>query len=324
MKYSYADYSDIIKGTDMMDTSLSEKIKKIFETSNQDTEDCKTWWEKNRSHVWHAMLCGYISKNKNENINPKWCNVPTEDGTDQFLRWLIEWAMQACKEKKRVRDSLKTKCRCSKEDNFEASELLRQPGCQNDIRKYISLNILIKNSMENLNIKYKQLKDQTSGNIDNKPSEENVQSYIKSKYSECDLELNDINEIDTGTKNNELIEVLKKLYPGSCFVEDKAHKNHVVHENKKEEAKAFFPNELYYFPRYINFLNLGPLLPTRPVGQYDPKNDILKSSISVVILSALGLIALLFMKVKYIYMVFMRVCYVYMLYKYLIYVFILK
>ncbi|EWC89908.1 erythrocyte membrane protein 1 (PfEMP1) [Plasmodium falciparum NF54] len=163
MKYSYADYSDIIKGTDMMDTSLSEKIKKIFETSNQDTEDCKTWWEKNRSHVWHAMLCGYISKNKNENINPKWCNVPTEDGTDQFLRWLIEWAMQACKEKKRVRDSLKTKCRCSNKDNFKASELLRQPGCQNDIRKYISLNILIQNSMENLNIKYKKFKDQSSG-----------------------------------------------------------------------------------------------------------------------------------------------------------------
>ncbi|KOB61785.1 hypothetical protein PFHG_03521 [Plasmodium falciparum HB3] len=301
MKYSYADYSDIIKGTDMMDTSLSEKIKKIFETSNEATEDRKTWWENNRRQIWHSMLCGYKIATSNVTLDEGWCELPKDEETNQFLRWLIEWAKQACKEKKHITNSLKTKCRCSNKDNFKASELLRQPGCQNDIRKYISLNILIQNSMENLNIKYKKFKDQSSGNIDNKPSEENVQLYIKSKYSECDLELNDINEIVTGTKNNEnneLKEVLKKLHPGSCFVENKAHKNHEVHQNKKE-AQADHPNVFYYFPFNLGSLYLGPLFSTHRVAQYDPKNDILKSSISVVVVSALGLIALHFMKKKF-------------------------
>ncbi|KNC35019.1 erythrocyte membrane protein 1 [Plasmodium falciparum RAJ116] len=312
MKYSFADYADIIKGTDMIGGSniddFNNDLKQMFpENSSENIKETtisrKHWWEENKTHVWNAMLLGYQKGKKNNGeMDKNWCNVPTEDGTDQFLRWLIEWAIQACKEKKHVRDSLKTKCRCSKEDNFEASELLRQPGCQNDIRKYISLNILIKNSMENLNIKYKQLKDQPSGNIDNKPSEENVQSYIKSKYSECDLELNDINEIDTGTKNNEnneLKEVLKKLHPGSCFVENKAHENHVVVQNKKKEAQAVHPNVFYYFPVNLGSFYQAPLFSTHRVAQYDPKNDILKSSISVVIVSALGLIALLFMKKKF-------------------------
>ncbi|ETW31716.1 hypothetical protein PFFCH_00856 [Plasmodium falciparum FCH/4] len=302
MKYSYADYSDIIKGTDMMDTSLSVKIKKIFETSNEATEARKTWWENNRSHVWHAMLCGYRTANDKFVIDADTCKLPTEDEIPQFLRWLIEWAKQACKEKEHITNSLKTKCRCSNEDNFKASELLRQPGCQNDIRKYISLNILIKNSVEKLNIKYKQLKDQSSGNIDNKPSEENVQSYIKSKDSQCDLELNDINEIVTGTKNNEnneLIEVLKKLYPGLYFVEDETHKNHVLDENIKEEEQTVRPKELYFFTPHVYSFYERLSLPTYRVEKYDPKNDILKSSISVVIVSALGLIALLFMKKKF-------------------------
>lgn len=321
MKYSFADYADIIKGTDMIGGSniddFNNDLKQMFpENSSENIKETtisrKHWWEENKTHVWNAMLLGYQKGKKNNGeMDKNWCNVPTEDGTDQFLRWLMEWAMQACKEKKHVRDSLKTKCRCSNEDNFEASELLRQPGCQNDIRKYISLNILIKNSMENLNIKYKQLKDQSSDNIDNKPSEENVQSYIKSKYSECDLELNDINEIDTGTKNNEnneLIEVLKKLDTGSCFVKDETHKKPVVDPNKKEEAQAFVPNVFYYFQRNLDSFYQAPLFSTHRVAQYDPKNDILKSSISVVIVSALGLIALHFMKVKYIYIYIWNLC----------------
>ncbi|ETW37994.1 hypothetical protein PFTANZ_01304 [Plasmodium falciparum Tanzania (2000708)] len=129
MKYSYADYSDIIKGTDMMDTSLSEKIKKIFEISNEATEDRKTWWENNRSHVWHSMLCGYKIATSNVTLDEEWCQLPKDEETNQFLRWLIEWAKQACKEKKHITNSLKTKCRCSNKDNFKASELLRQPGC---------------------------------------------------------------------------------------------------------------------------------------------------------------------------------------------------
>ncbi|ETW19853.1 hypothetical protein PFFVO_01239 [Plasmodium falciparum Vietnam Oak-Knoll (FVO)] len=302
MKYSYADYSDIIKGTDMMDTSLSEKIKKIFETSNEATENRKTWWENNRRQIWHAMLCGYKIATSKVTLDEGWCQLPKDEETNQFLRWLIEWAKQACKEKKHVSDSLKTKCPRSNEDNFEASELLRQPGCQNDIRKYISLNILIKNTMENLNIKYKQLKDQSSGNIDNKPSEENVQSYIKSKDSQCALELNDINEIVTGTKNNEnneFKEVLKKLYPGLYFVEDETHKNHVLDGNIKEEEQTVRPKALYFFTPHVDSFYQAPLFSTHRVAQYDPKNDILKSSISVVIVSALGLIALHFMKKKF-------------------------
>ncbi|ETW33229.1 hypothetical protein PFTANZ_06052 [Plasmodium falciparum Tanzania (2000708)] len=105
MKYSFADYADIIKGTDMIGGSniddFNKDLKQMFPENNSEnigktTISREQWWEENKKHVWNAMLCGYQKGKKNNGeMDKNWCNVPTEDGTDQFLRWLIEWAMQA-------------------------------------------------------------------------------------------------------------------------------------------------------------------------------------------------------------------------------------
>ncbi|KOB84864.1 PfEMP1 [Plasmodium falciparum Dd2] len=139
MKYSFADYADIIKGTDMMDNySLNQLKNKLNELlkENNDNEILKhreNWWDKNKTHVWHAMLCGY-HKGVNEppqfgrskksqtvslpehsptataNIPSNWCTVPTEDKTDQFLRWFKEWSEHFCTRRNEFYVKLETKC----------------------------------------------------------------------------------------------------------------------------------------------------------------------------------------------------------------------
>ncbi|ETW35662.1 hypothetical protein PFTANZ_03633, partial [Plasmodium falciparum Tanzania (2000708)] len=292
MQYSFYDYGDIIKGTDMYDNITSKginlRLTELLNGSNNGPKDAALWWDNNKNKVWYAMLCGYKSENRNGNVKSEWCKVPTHDGTHQFLRWLLEWAKQACKEKEHITNSLKTKCYCTNGGNYKASELLRVPSCQSDIREYISLNILIKNSMKKLNIKYQQLKDQSSGNIPNELSEKNVQSYIKSKYSECKLDLNDIYEISTGKKNyenNEFKEVLQKLCPNLNFVEDEPDKSKVPDTSKKEEITPVPPDEPDTPP------------PVQPPQADEPFNrDILEKTIPFGIAFALGSIAFLFLK----------------------------
>ncbi|ETW35677.1 hypothetical protein PFTANZ_03630, partial [Plasmodium falciparum Tanzania (2000708)] len=115
MKFSYADYSDIVKGTDMMNDL--KKLNKELNTLLKETEkgdisvDRKTWWDDNKNVVWNAMLCGYKTENENQQLNSSWCNVPDDDNIDQFLRWLTEWAQQYCKEKLIKAHIINTKCK---------------------------------------------------------------------------------------------------------------------------------------------------------------------------------------------------------------------
>ncbi|ETW19403.1 hypothetical protein PFFVO_01580, partial [Plasmodium falciparum Vietnam Oak-Knoll (FVO)] len=63
MKYSFADYGDIVKGTDMLDTTSSRQINKrlteLLNASKNGPANVGSWWRKNKTHVWHAMVCGY-------------------------------------------------------------------------------------------------------------------------------------------------------------------------------------------------------------------------------------------------------------------------
>lgn len=105
IKNSFADYGDIFKGTDMLDDGVSNKIKNIFEqkikkpnnlTSSEQNITPTVWWEQNKIQVWYAMLCGYKDAGGRVTIDD--CSLPKEEGTPQFLRWLVEWGKVVCKE----------------------------------------------------------------------------------------------------------------------------------------------------------------------------------------------------------------------------------
>lgn len=117
MKYSFADYGDIVKGTDMMDNYLLDQLKtKIDEvlkdsTNNDSSSYRGKWWNENKEHVWNAMVCGYQRGNDYKPINAIWCTVPSEDNNAyQFLRWFREWTESFCSHRKKLYNNMVTKC----------------------------------------------------------------------------------------------------------------------------------------------------------------------------------------------------------------------
>ncbi|ETW37991.1 hypothetical protein PFTANZ_01307, partial [Plasmodium falciparum Tanzania (2000708)] len=223
MKYSFADYADIIKGTDMLDTTTSKKINKrlleLLNVSNNDRRHATSWWKNNRSHIWHAMLCGYKKANDKFVINSDTCKLPNEDEIPQFLRWLLEWAKQACKEKKIRKQALQTKCYCSNPNEISGSDIIKHYPCKSELTKYIQWNLMIKELLDQLNIKYQNIK---ASNNPKNPSEINAEEYIETELKEGECNLVDIERIYNKIKqeHNPLKEILMYLCPNLEFPDD--------------------------------------------------------------------------------------------------------
>ncbi|ETW43889.1 hypothetical protein PFNF135_01823 [Plasmodium falciparum NF135/5.C10] len=118
IKWSFADYGDIIKGTDMIDNMYLNDMKTQLETilkyngTSNNTMSFKDWWEYNKDKVWHAMLCGY---NKAGGIiNHFDCNIPSEENTDQFLRWFQEWTEAFCSRRNELHKELEAQYKNAK------------------------------------------------------------------------------------------------------------------------------------------------------------------------------------------------------------------
>ncbi|EWC75635.1 hypothetical protein C923_03706 [Plasmodium falciparum UGT5.1] len=116
MKYSFSDIGSVVKGNDMMESPTSTYMDKLFTSNKYPAINRKTWWNENKYHVWHAMLCGYQKSNDYKSINASWCTLPDEDKTDQFLRWFQEWTEIFCNKRKKLYDILVAKCKEAKCD----------------------------------------------------------------------------------------------------------------------------------------------------------------------------------------------------------------
>ncbi|ETW33461.1 hypothetical protein PFTANZ_05821, partial [Plasmodium falciparum Tanzania (2000708)] len=271
MKYSFADYADIIKGTDMLDTTTSKKINKrlleLLNVSNNVRRHATSWWENNRSHVWHAMLCGY--QKAGGEIEKKDCELPNEDEIPQFLRWLIEWAKQACKEEQILKNSFETKCNCTKIEEKAYSEILEKINCKGEIIKYINWINKVKLYYDGLNGKYQRF-IKSSATTKVKQTQPNAHDYIKVNYPECNFDFSKIYEIyNNNIQDNNVAfkEILKIFCPKLNFDND------VIPEQITEKKETL------------------PL-----PSQYDSTNDILTNTIPFGIALALCSVAFLFMK----------------------------
>ncbi|ETW15610.1 hypothetical protein PFFVO_05477, partial [Plasmodium falciparum Vietnam Oak-Knoll (FVO)] len=118
MYYTFGDYRDICLGTDISSDSnikgISQKVNDILNSQYGKTHEQnitpKTWWEKNKNDIWQGILCALPHsdqlKNKAEYKTP-----PEEFAqTPQFLRWMIEWGEEFCRERKKLEDNVKTEC----------------------------------------------------------------------------------------------------------------------------------------------------------------------------------------------------------------------
>nr|AAB60251.1 PfEMP1 variant 1 of strain MC [Plasmodium falciparum] len=113
MKYSFYDYGDIVKGTDLISTAPLDKLKTKLNVllkgdgTNEIKEDRGKWWTENRTRVWHAMLCGY--KAAGGKIEERDCSLP-DDNTHQFLRWFREWSEHFCAKRQKLFNEVKREC----------------------------------------------------------------------------------------------------------------------------------------------------------------------------------------------------------------------
>ncbi|SOV12548.1 erythrocyte membrane protein 1, PfEMP1, putative [Plasmodium gaboni] len=204
MKYSFADYGDIIKGTDMMDTT-TKKIKGILEnllknarssansiSTSIEPKDVNDWWEKNKKHIWHAMLCGYKKAGGTLTIND--CNVPDEDKTNQFLRWLEEWAEIFCKEKKKEAEDVISKCLNKIQDDKSIEHIIHH-SCKNKLMVYKNWYLIRNQQWEGLKKAYVSRFTKHLLTLKKDMTQTNAEDYVKSKCSECDCNYKDLQEV---------------------------------------------------------------------------------------------------------------------------------
>ncbi|ETW45907.1 hypothetical protein PFMALIP_06029, partial [Plasmodium falciparum MaliPS096_E11] len=278
MRYSFYDYGDIVKGTDMMDNYLLKQLKTTIDQLLKDphNDDASSyrekWWEANKTHVWHAMICGYQERNGYNSINASWCSVPTHDEkTHQFLRWFREWTESFCIQRKKLYDIMVNNCKEAECDKNTGKVNLSE--CTQACREYE--NYVSKKKNEYFSQKVKYDKDfKASNNKNDAPRYFKYSTYFN-KY-DC---LYDHFNNDNNWKN-----------PYDSF-DDPKHKEKCqciqsiisIERKKKEEPKE-------------------PVQPPKkpevePPQADEPFNrDILEKTIPFGIALALGSIAFLFLK----------------------------
>ncbi|ETW32584.1 hypothetical protein PFTANZ_06695, partial [Plasmodium falciparum Tanzania (2000708)] len=326
LKNSFADYGDIIKGKDMMEGAniddFNKGLKKMFPENNENTGRTTItrdqWWTTNKHKVWNAMLCGYhkgitepptpkkrkskspptTEQPKNTNIPSSWCSVPTDDSTDQFLRWLREWGTQYCKEKQQLKSNMQMPCK-SHFDKYGIIENRNDvhPNCLPSLDKYEvwSNNRLPEfDRLSNRFTKYKN--DNQNSNI----TETSAQTYLNKHCSKCICSFKDIEQThEKSIKGGHdiFVDILDKAQiPG--FVEDIAYRykgpkpecpndiecsqyrniqcRGLPHDDNRDWNSSFVKNN--------NAINKGVLLPPRRIhlclSIYPQKIDYLRKEIN--------------------------------------------
>ncbi|EWC75194.1 hypothetical protein C923_04150 [Plasmodium falciparum UGT5.1] len=279
IKYTFADIGDIIKGKDMMDDMAYKKIKvkleKVLDKTQNDPEKSSDWWEENKKHVWNVMLCGY--QEAGGTIEPNDCNIPYEENTKQFLRWLIEWGRQVCKEKviqKRLVDDI---CNNSKAFGSNSSNKLEENSCKTIAMVYDNWNKHAYNSLVQLNKEYKRYIGTSSNS--QKITESSAEDYLKKTCKECNCSFSDIKKTYERSIKPDF-EVLKDIVNKSSIPPDLEdifnkyngpyvscpdsnlcipYKNIPCFGNEHDDDTDWSPS----FIKHNNRINKGVLLPPR-------------------------------------------------------------
>ncbi|SOV12741.1 erythrocyte membrane protein 1 (PfEMP1), truncated, putative [Plasmodium sp. gorilla clade G2] len=208
MKYSFSDYGDIIKGTDMVDNLgiLDNKLNTIFKQNSTATgntsENRKQWWDQNKKHIWHAMLCGYKKSNKlpidiDTYTENEMCKLPNIEKKDQFLRWLEEWSQQFCKEKKKEADVVfQNKClEKNKRGNAKQISVIPDMTCRNILQTYKYWYLKRYKQWEKLKEVYKSRHANSAVKSSEGIELKNANEYLKKQCKECNCDVNILDDI---------------------------------------------------------------------------------------------------------------------------------
>ncbi|EUT77178.1 hypothetical protein PFAG_05935, partial [Plasmodium falciparum Santa Lucia] len=159
MFFTYGDYRDIFFDTDISEKTEEGHVKKAIDCigkffSNDGSKSPGNlsrdeWWKKYGEDIWKGMICalthGVTNTDNKRKIKTTYSyynvNKPTTNGTTpledfakkpQFLRWMIEWGEEFCREREKLEDNVKTEC------NRTNSSDVCKPGssCKSACEKY--------------------------------------------------------------------------------------------------------------------------------------------------------------------------------------------
>ncbi|ETW48419.1 hypothetical protein PFMALIP_03534 [Plasmodium falciparum MaliPS096_E11] len=163
LKYSFADYGDLIKGTSIWDNDFTKNVElnlqnnfgKLFRkyikknnTAEQHTsysslaELRESWWNTNKKYIWTAMKNG-------AEMNSTMCNadgsvtgsgsscddMPTIDLIPQYLRFLQEWVEHFCKQRQEKVNAVINSCNSCKESGNKCKTECKTK-CKDECEKY--------------------------------------------------------------------------------------------------------------------------------------------------------------------------------------------
>ncbi|ETW58838.1 hypothetical protein PFMC_05276, partial [Plasmodium falciparum CAMP/Malaysia] len=296
MKYSFADYGDIIKGTDMIDNIYLNNLKTQLETilkyngRTSNTKSTKDWWDNNKNKVWNAMLCGY-QKGKNnthsEKLDEAWCDLPMEGDIPQFLRWFQEWTESFCTRRKKLYKEVENACKtatCTSEDGTIRPEICKK-NCEK-YRNYISRK---KQEYEFLNYQYKKTK------LEDKEQGENASNYFKTKCNgKCECLSGKF--IQNSTLENPYDTIEDDILKGKCdcIKIRPPPKKKEPKSNDQDEDQSSKPVPIPVKPPEESLKKPDDVLPPPAREPFD--STILQTTIPFGIALALGSIAFLFLK----------------------------
>ncbi|SOV11096.1 erythrocyte membrane protein 1, PfEMP1, putative [Plasmodium gaboni] len=213
IKYTFADIGDIIKGTDMMEDfvfkDIKGKLEKVLDSSKNDPKKSEDWWEKNKKHIWHAMLCGY--KNAGGTITYRDCMLPQEETEDQFLRWLKEWGTQACKEKKSKASDVLEKCNISDLKELKQINQIVFADCKYATDAYMQWIYNGRVSWKFLSNKYKNDKEKKKDTTYKSIPYKTAKDYMDIRCYDCDCNLDDFDEVYNEGKISQVDKMLKTI-----------------------------------------------------------------------------------------------------------------
>lgn len=149
IRRSYADLSDIIKGTDLWidedpAKTANEIIKNVFHLYGGKSKDGMTreeWWKKYRWVIWKGMLCGIQNEVKKKFPNEQLCFFHKDfDEIPQSLRCFEEWIEEFLEEKEKKISTFKNTCESIYENtecqNLEQCEETFEEPCEKPCESY--------------------------------------------------------------------------------------------------------------------------------------------------------------------------------------------
>ncbi|SOV74870.1 erythrocyte membrane protein 1, PfEMP1, putative [Plasmodium reichenowi] len=304
---------------------------------NQNGISPKWWWDEYAPAIWQGMLCGlsYASDNQDavKDILTQYYRYKTVTFSDdssaptlskfaerpQFLRWFTEWAEHFCREHKTQLDKLMGSCKeCTVTDNGTSNKTCEKKdecdACKRQCQEYQKWLKTWQENYKEQKKKFlkdkkngtykkdaaatdansatnareyldKQLKNMTCTNGNSEPCNYNCMENVSKQQKELPNGSNDMPE--SLDDEPEGVKGKCKCVPDECNALS-------VNDSGFPDAGVFGGG--IYNGKCKGFEEHIPKKIETP--QYDPTNDILKSTIPIGIALALGSIAFLYLKKK--------------------------